>query len=549
MTPYETVAVTPPEATISDLAAEARKSDKKASLWKRVHVPLLVLAPVLILLALAAVVVPVAIVLTKSSHDVTEDLSQTYFASIMASTQYKIYHSLDPQRLALISFGPLGPTAQAMTSRYNILGETALWKQMAYLTKSHKLGVPTTPPGTLNTLNVSWVSIGPRIVPPYNQYAVAMEDLSSNGNAMQFAIDQQSFALVNASAALISITKSRPFNMTTYAMNGNMWPIGSIPQYDITVSPNLQELLVPSPRRDIFFTLAPTPQGAIGASLNQLYTSADPALLYSCGATITIDLAWSKLLRDAAGKDSLDAPNKIILLNSNPALSLISTSNRNYTAGAGGAAVLQNTNETLSQSLRSAVIAKYGTYAGLTADPNLGESFEAEVEGATWILLVGRIKLSDYDTDYLVAVLAVPRASIFARIDSAQNKSMGLAIGLSVGIGMLMALLFALIVTPLRRLAIAMGMLTNMDFASLQKDNILEGQSLISEIRNVQGTFSTMVKAFAGGIKKNKEMVFKQSRQGGGASSTTQSKTGLQGANAGGAGGDVRSSRVEREIV
>ncbi|KAJ3153048.1 hypothetical protein HDU86_005346 [Geranomyces michiganensis] len=86
MSTYDAVAPTPQEAKISDLAAEARQSDKKAPLWKRFHIPLMILAPGLILMALAAVVIPVAMVLTKSSQDVVEDLSETYFAKIMAST-------------------------------------------------------------------------------------------------------------------------------------------------------------------------------------------------------------------------------------------------------------------------------------------------------------------------------------------------------------------------------------------------------------------------------------------------------------------------------
>ncbi|KAJ3153049.1 hypothetical protein HDU86_005347 [Geranomyces michiganensis] len=191
-------------------------------------------------------------------------------------------------------------------------------------------------------------------------------------------------------------------------------------------------------------------------------------------------------------------------------------------------------NETLSESLRQVVIAKYGSYDGMVADPKLGESFEANVEGDTWIVLVGRLQMDDYEADQLVVIVAVPRATIFSRIDSAKKKSMGLAIGLSVGIGMLMALLFALIVTPLRRLAAAMGLLTNMDFASLHKGDILEQKSMISEIRKVQATFSTMVKAFAGGIKKNKEMAVKQMRPGG-ASGLGGVSTGVSGSQSGAA--------------
>ncbi|KAJ3154627.1 hypothetical protein HDU89_007865 [Geranomyces variabilis] len=528
MSTYDTVAVTPAEAKISDLAATARKSEKNDSLWKRFNIPLLILAPVLILLSLVAVVLPVSMVLITSSHDVTEYLSETYFASIMASTQNKIYHSLDPLRYALIGWAPLPSTALAMSHRYNILGETAMWQQMAYLTTKYKLdatqcytatwapGVPPTPPGSFDTINQTWVQIGHRFFTPRNRSVVSLMDMSSLRGAMSFDIDQTTFALVNATN-----TYFPPLNMTAYALNGYIYPYYSQARYDNSYSPTLQQLLVPNPRREVFYTLSTTPEGLFAASIAQVYQSADPALPYSCGASFTIDVTWSQMLVEAAGVNSA---NKILLLDSKDSLKLVSTSNRVVTYDQAFLGHLDKAfNETLSQSLRAAVIAKYGTYSGLVADPNLGKSFEAQVEGNTWILLVDRVQFTTYDADQIVVVLAVPRASIYSPIDAANKKSLGLAIGLSVGIGMLMALLFALIVTPLRRLAHAMGLLTSLDFASLHKGDILEQKSAISEIRNVQHTFSTMVKAFAGGIKQNRDLQSQQSRQGG-ATSQTQSR-------------------------
>ncbi|KAJ3172551.1 hypothetical protein HDU88_005879 [Geranomyces variabilis] len=532
MSTYETVAVTPGEAKISDLAASARKSEKEEPLWKRFSIPLMLLAPALILGALVAVVLPVSVVLIRSSQDVTNDLSQTYFASMMASTQGKIYHSLDAQRYALLAFGPLASTAVAMSHRYNILGETAMWKQMMHLTAKYGLdacqcytatwapGVSKTPPGTWSTTNVTWLQTGHRYIPPFSNFAVSIEDLSSNGNGMQYDLDQTTFDLVNATFAIYNATGAEPFNMTTYAINGNLWPIIAIEGYDLSYAPTLQELLVPNPRREIFYTLATTPEGLHVTAVSQVYQSADPDLLFSCGAGITIDSTWSHLLMDAAGANT---GNKILLLDSTDTLPLVSTSNRNISYGQ--ALTKVKFNETLSASLRAAVVAKYGKYSSMLSDPDFGKSFEAQVEGDTWIIVLGRVQLTAYASNTLVVVLAVPRASIFSRIDSAQKKSLGLAIGLSVGIGMLMALLFALIVTPLRRLAHAMGLLTNLDFASLNKGNILDQKSAITEIRNVQRTFSTMVKAFAGGIKQNRDLQTQQSKQGGGSSQTASRGT------------------------
>ncbi|KAJ3273886.1 hypothetical protein HK104_004216 [Borealophlyctis nickersoniae] len=99
---------------------------------------------------------------------------------------------------------------------------------------------------------------------------------------------------------------------------------------------------------------------------------------------------------------------------------------------------------------------------------------------------------------------------------------------------LLAAIIFIMVAYPLAQLARAMKTLTNLDFASLEKSKVLENRSLLLEARtkrsnittrcglyNVQVTFSTMVKAFAGGIKKNKEMMTRTTAQGGSASKST----------------------------
>ncbi|KAJ3176629.1 hypothetical protein HDU87_004957 [Geranomyces variabilis] len=549
MSTYDIVAATPAEAKISELAATARQEEKKDPLWKRFNIPLLVLAPALILLALAAVVVPVSVVLSKSSHDVTDDLSQTYFADILSNTQEKVLRSTDPQLYALYAFGALPSTAKAMTNRYNLLAETELWQLMAQISIKYELdgtqcytatwapGVPQTPPATFDTTNITYINLGRKTRPPYSDTGVAVQDLSAHGAAAQWAIDQTSYSLVNETQWITNTTA--PWNYTTYAANGYYWPILTAYPWDLTPSPTVQQLLLPNPKLEPYFSMSYNNQGLRGASISQVYTSADPSLNYACGATITVDSRWNALLIEAAG---VNTANKILLLDNTDQLALVSTSNRNISFGQ----ALEGTgsNETLSESLRSAVISKYGTYGGLAADPLLGTSFEAQVEGATWILLVDRVKFTSYDSDQLVVVLGVPRASIFSRIDSAQKKSLGVAVGLSIGIGILMALLFAVIVTPLRRLAHAMGLLTNMDFASLHKGTILEEKSAITEIRNVQRTFSTMVKAFAGGIKKNRDLqgVGKQG-------SNSQNKSGSATASSANVLSPAAQKRATREFV
>lgn len=72
---------------------------------------------------------------------------------------------------------------------------------------------------------------------------------------------------------------------------------------------------------------------------------------------------------------------------------------------------------------------------------------------------------------------------------------MALSIGLGVGIVLMITGLFVAITIPLLRLGKAMKLLTKLDFGALEKGRIMEVNSHISEVRNIQATFTTMVKA------------------------------------------------------
>ncbi|KAJ3012093.1 hypothetical protein HKX48_006449, partial [Thoreauomyces humboldtii] len=84
---------------------------------------------------------------------------------------------------------------------------------------------------------------------------------------------------------------------------------------------------------------------------------------------------------------------------------------------------------------------------------------------------------------------------VFSRTDTAKRLSLALAVGLGVGTTLLMGLGFAVLLVPLRHLAKAMEALTLMDFSALDSGRVLDEKSFIAEIRIVQKTFSTMVKA------------------------------------------------------
>ncbi|KAJ3261928.1 hypothetical protein HK104_006794 [Borealophlyctis nickersoniae] len=147
------------------------------------------------------------------------------------------------------------------------------------------------------------------------------------------------------------------------------------------------------------------------------------------------------------------------------------------------------------------------------------------------------LNFSSYiDTDSLLLVAAVSRKEIYGVIDAAKKRSMSMVIGLSVAMGCVVSGVFIAVALPLMKLAKAMSVLTRLDFAMLEQSNILDANSLIWELYNVQVTFSTMVKAFAGGIKKNKEMVNRN------APATSQARSGT----AAGGGNNVTGNTLSR---
>ncbi|KAJ3161024.1 hypothetical protein HDU88_007440 [Geranomyces variabilis] len=142
-------------------------------------------------------------------------------------------------------------------------------------------------------------------------------------------------------------------------------------------------------------------------------------------------------------------------MDNNEGMDLISSSNRHRTY----AQVLKGANgtETLSESVRAAVLARYGDYNTLAK--KAGETFEAGIDGQTYFLLAGTVKLTAYEENELVLVIAIPRSTIFSEIDSAHTHSMIIAVALSTGLG---------------HLAKAMGLLTQMNFGALENGKILD---------------------------------------------------------------------------
>ncbi|KAJ3154020.1 hypothetical protein HDU89_008889 [Geranomyces variabilis] len=482
------------ETTISELAAGAVDRTSKT----KPKIPLLLLAPSLVVAALAAVLLPVCLVLLNTSQQSTTDLSQSYLSSIMANTQLKIFHSIDGARFASAAVGRLPATAVAMQDQTDLLSEKPTWQLMGRLYQDWSLdGVqcytasfkPNAGPEiSFDTVSFTYLTVSISFVKPYSNAALGVSDFHDLGNARQFGLNQDTLEIVNGT------------NKTGIDTNGMIPNIYAI-RWDMTFSNAIRELLQPVPRIKPFLGFTKNQQGLEGMAINQVFAApTNPSFLYACGAVIVIGYNLNKLLVEIA-KSSTSAV--ISLLRNDANMTMLTTSSKEltYTQVLGG----QKSEDDLSQALRAEVRSRYADIAAIQAQ-GPGQNFEATVMGSSWIIQVGNVTLTDYSQDVLGLVVAIPHSAVFSKIDSAKSRSIGIAAGLSVGIALIMAVIFALVVTPLRHLAKAMGMLTQMDFAALDNGRILEEQSYISEIRGVQNSFSTMVKAFAGGIKKNREL-------------------------------------------
>ncbi|KAJ3084927.1 hypothetical protein HK102_000504 [Quaeritorhiza haematococci] len=107
---------------------------------------------------------------------------------------------------------------------------------------------------------------------------------------------------------------------------------------------------------------------------------------------------------------------------------------------------------------------------------------------------------------WVVCSLAL-RQEIYGKIEEANRRAMLVVVLVAVGVFLTTGVgMWGLAVRPLRRLAVAMEKLSVFDFATLEKGDLLNVQSLVREIYVIQETFSIMVKAFAGGIRSNRSL-------------------------------------------
>ncbi|KAJ3285703.1 hypothetical protein HK104_009367 [Borealophlyctis nickersoniae] len=228
---------------------------------------------------------------------------------------------------------------------------------------------------------------------------------------------------------------------------------------------------------------------------------------FICMSVLRVDTTWNTVLSQAKPTNTsvvtMFSPNNLtVVATSNTFLVDVSPTLVNGT-WMYKTAPLDNT----TLALRDSLFRRFGSFQA-AATSNVS-SYEDVIGGTdTWIINLSLANMSSYaDTDSVLLVAALPRSEIYGVIEAARKRSLGVSIGISVAMAVFVSGVYLAVVLPLLKLSKAMGLLTKMDFQSLENSTILDARSVIWELRKVQTTFSTMVKAFAGGIKKNRDMV------------------------------------------
>ncbi|KAJ3210809.1 hypothetical protein HDU67_004993 [Dinochytrium kinnereticum] len=178
---------------------------------------------------------------------------------------------------------------------------------------------------------------------------------------------------------------------------------------------------------------------------------------------------------------------------------------------------LTNTIDTTAQLIGKTLSDVYGNY---TKIPYSLETISRQVDigdGQTWFI---NTRYLAQPSNWMI-IVAVPRSDFFGETDRASRKAIILASTVAAAGVIIAAVAAFLLMRPLYKLSKAMEMLTNLDFSALE-GNILRERSFVGEVRNLQITFSTMCKAFASGIRRNRALAggYNTSKQSGAQSNT-----------------------------
>ncbi|KAI8817869.1 uncharacterized protein EV422DRAFT_570342 [Fimicolochytrium jonesii] len=497
---------------IGDLAQES--SHKHKATWLPA-IPLTLLAPVLIGLALLGVLLPNTIILTNASDETAQLVTQKYLSELISDVSFRcqtpiaailpvIQSAVANADITDLFAGPRTSFQMSGVAPYvAILRQKNGLDNLVCSTASWRAGYDETNSPVLNTTSVSRAIINSLKNPATgNDDTIAFLDDDKPTQFRAYDLDPLTHRILNTSNPLV------------------------FPYPDYTMS--MQMALKKKPTFGVPYFLLSTVSnsGYTGAYLGLTRVDGNP--VWGCSGGINVGASWITMLQKIKPMersivailqlDDLFFPTNFTVLSSSnmvtTGVSIDARGNPQYAT----AKVDERT-----ASMRLQIMQKFPTVSAAEAAALSNTSFEITLDNERFIAMMG---VTRFAFNYRVLnVVTMPRDEIYGKIDAARTRSRAMSIGISVGVTALIAAIFVAAVLPLFSLAQQMEGLTKLDFGTLESSGALDRRSWVWELRKVQIVFATMVKAFAGAIKKNKQMLNKNHNTGSSVSAAGSKQT------------------------
>ncbi|KAJ3170292.1 hypothetical protein HDU88_008919 [Geranomyces variabilis] len=492
------------EANIAELAQEAKQKDRQ---FRLPPIPLVILAPLLVICALVAVTVPSFIVLNRASSDTTDLLSNEYLESLLNNVKVQAeepVRKLEPlvegmmRNPALINTfngpftnmatSPAAPLILSMGDAYNLAS-------LACYSARWKSGYDS----SYNLVNdkFEWLTAVDHVV-IQDVYYAGTRFLGVTEPGISMGVDTNGGSYINQTGYTYY-----PFTYVLIDPNRQFMPV-----YSFTYP--IEPAMPPATLEMLGKTSSAVDYNSTSFSVGYVgrvhFPQNDASKLpdFSCAAGLRVDDQWNSMLREL--KPPV-ADSVVAIYDQDFAIIASSNMHVDDSSLIGGALFNKATPDAFTISVQSELKTRYTSGANALTAIGTGTGFTTSLQGRSWVLNSAVIDMTFRDTDRFILVVAVPHSEIYGAIESAKKRSLGLSIGIAVAMALLIGAVFVAITLPMARLAAQMALLTTLNFGTLETSGALERRSFIWELRRVQATFATMVKAFAGQLKKNRALM------------------------------------------
>ncbi|KAJ3157237.1 hypothetical protein HDU89_002649 [Geranomyces variabilis] len=513
-------------ANINQLASESGRVEKRS--WVPV-IPLTVLAPLLVAVALAGTLVPNTLIIDGASQRSASDISAKYLTTLMIDVKLRALAPLEKVTPVIQYLGTIPDVVSIFSAPPPLTGlvNHPVASDFVNLKRQHQM----------DTVLYNSIPATYKVVQSLTNNPAADVDKTTSAYYKSTTTDYAYMAWMNG----LSDPKNLSNNVFSVIDNGAPTVQSAYAVDPITLMPDTSSVL-PYPFSQIipgtglmqlglipaapapFFSINKANNGlALGLVIQQfwepgksVYTGSLPT--YACMGGIQITTTWINMLRDANPLST-----SMVAMYDSKTLSVIGSSgmvvNNTASVSPGGIVSYGDPSpDPLAIAFQDVVRARYSTPFGTNplkanlaaayATVQAETSYEIDFAGTRWVMMmrlcacgdisyrserrlirellhvlqiinVDLVGLGTYD--YALLVLAIPRSEVYGEIDRARTRARGISIGVSVGMAVVIGGIFVLVVLPLSDLVREMAMLTKLDFGTLESSGALDNRSWVWE--------------------------------------------------------------------